>query len=134
MLQHKTRQKKTFSSLLQSLFGTTLKCKAFSAFHKLSHYSDHIALNLTFIPVANSDIQIALGNLNLRHALPWKIQCGSFVWNPPTLSFFHVKIFTKRLCRPFLQPKNYRKMISYHTKVTRPLFDERLKKNLRYFP
>ena len=62
------------------------------------------------------------------------IQCGSIVWNPPTLSFFHVKIFTKRLCRPFLQPKYYRKMISYHTKVNSPLFDERLKKNLGYFP
>ena len=72
---------------------------------------------------------------SVRHAQKKAlIQCGSFVWNPPTLSFFHVKIFTKRLCRPFLQPKNYRKMISYHTKVTRPLFDERLKKNLRYFP
>ena len=63
-----------------------------------------------------------------------EIQCGSFVSNSPMLSFFHVKIWIKRLCSSFLQPKNYRKMISYHAKVTWPLFDECLKIKLRYFP
>ena len=62
------------------------------------------------------------------------VQCGSLVWNSPMLSFFHVKIWTKRLCSSFLQPKNYRKMISYHAKVTGPLFDEWLKIKLRDFP
>ena len=71
---------------------------------------------------------------NLSVQLDCNIQCGSFVWNSPMLSFFHVKIWTKRLCSSFLQPKNYWKMISYHAKVTWPLFDECLKIKLRYFP
>ena len=80
--------------------------------------------------LAISKYSISNPNQRLSHNSDFNtilLQCGSFVWNSPMLSFFHVKIWTKRLCSSFLQPKNYRKMISYHAKVTWPLFDECLK-------
>ena len=60
------------------------------------------------------------------HQISWNlqymtcVQCVPIIWKSPSLSFFHTKIFTIRLCRPFLQQKTIEKW--YHIMPRSPNF------------